>query len=880
MKEYYQLTAEETISHLNSTPTGLSSEDAIRRLEQNGKNSLPKGKQQTITNVFFSQFKNTLVLILLICAIVSYFAGEKIDTLFIIIVILTDAIVGTIQEWHAEQNANHLQNMMTQTSKVLRDKKETEIKTEDLVIGDIIIIESGDKIGADARIIEQNNLSINESILTGESLATTKNNQLISEKTNLSDQTNMCFCGTTVMTGRGKAIITNTGTNTEIGKIAHAVINHQQEKTPLVIRMEKFTKQISYLIAIIAIILTFILYLKNYAPKEIFFTVIALAISAIPEGLPVSLTIALSIASNRMAKRNVIVRKLNAVESLGSCTVIASDKTGTLTLNEQTAKKIILPDESTYEITGQGYNNEGTIQYQNEQAKQNEDTLNELIKLGIINNEAFLEKENNKWNYHGDAIDIAFQVLAQKKEITTNNKILKRIPYESENKYAITYYQENKQNYITMKGSNETVLNYCQTMIVNKQEVPIDKQKIEELHDNLAKQGYRIITIAKGKADNLDTIPTLTLIGLTAFIDPIRKESKQAIDKCKKAGIKVIMITGDHPLTATTIAKELNLIQNENQVATGKQLEMFENKSEQELDQWIQNINVFSRVTPNQKLTIVESYKRLGEFIAVTGDGVNDAPAMKSANIGIAMGSGTDVAKETSSMIITDDNFLSIVAGVEEGRYAYNNIRKVVYLLLSCGISEVLFFTLAIIFNLPMPLVAIQLLWLNLVTNGIQDVALAFEKGDPNIMKQKPRNPKESIFNSLMIKECLIAGLFSGTIVFILWHYLITQKQMDITVARSYILMLMVLIQNIHTFNCRSETVSSFKIPIKNNPIVVLGVLGTLILQLIMNEVPFLSNIIKTTPLSIRTLGTIFLLALPILLLMELFKIINKKTRS
>lgn len=880
MKEYYQLTAEETISHLNSTPTGLSSEDAIRRLEQNGKNSLPKGKQQTITNVFFSQFKNTLVLILLICAIVSYFAGEKIDTLFIIIVILTDAIVGTIQEWHAEQNANHLQNMMTQTSKVLRDKKETEIKTEDLVIGDIIIIESGDKIGADARIIEQNNLSINESILTGESLATTKNNQLIFEKTNLSDQTNMCFCGTTVMTGRGKAIITNTGTNTEIGKIAHAVINHQQEKTPLVIRMEKFTKQISYLIAIIAIILTFILYLKNYAPKEIFFTVIALAISAIPEGLPVSLTIALSIASNRMAKRNVIVRKLNAVESLGSCTVIASDKTGTLTLNEQTAKKIILPDESTYEITGQGYNNEGTIQYQNEQAKQNEDTLNELIKLGIINNEAFLEKENNKWNYHGDAIDIAFQVLAQKKEITTNNKILKRIPYESENKYAITYYQENKQNYITMKGSNETVLNYCQTMIVNKQEVPIDKQKIEELHDNLAKQGYRIITIAKGKADNLDTIPTLTLIGLTAFIDPIRKESKQAIDKCKKAGIKVIMITGDHPLTATTIAKELNLIQNENQVATGKQLEMFENKSEQELDQWIQNINVFSRVTPNQKLTIVESYKRLGEFIAVTGDGVNDAPAMKSANIGIAMGSGTDVAKETSSMIITDDNFLSIVAGVEEGRYAYNNIRKVVYLLLSCGISEVLFFTLAIIFNLPMPLVAIQLLWLNLVTNGIQDVALAFEKGDPNIMKQKPRNPKESIFNSLMIKECLIAGLFSGTIVFILWHYLITQKQMDITVARSYILMLMVLIQNIHTFNCRSETVSSFKIPIKNNPIVVLGVLGTLILQLIMNEVPFLSNIIKTTPLSIRTLGTIFLLALPILLLMELFKIINKKTRS
>ena len=602
---------------------------------------------------------------------------------------------------------------------------------------------------------------------------------------------------------------------------------------------------------------------------------VALSVSAIPEGLPVSLTIALSIATNRMAKRNVIVRKLNAVEALGSCTVIASDKTGTLTLNEQTVKNIVLADGSRYEVSGTGYNNDGEINNID-----NSTFFNKLAQYVTINNEASLYKENGKWEHTGDAMDIALLALSEKIKYQKENlKILSSIPYESENKYsAITYQTNDKNVIITAKGSVEVILDMCNNMYTKNGVEKINKDKIIAENEKLAKAGYRVLAVAaKENCSNDEKLENMTFITLISFLDPIRIEAKDAVETCKKAGIKVIIITGDHTLTAYAIAKDLNIVNDMNEIATGTDIDEYLDKGEKSYDEFVNKTKVFARVTPHQKLEIVNSLKRNGEFVAVTGDGVNDAPAMRASNIGIAMGSGTDVAKETGSMIITDDSFLSIVAGVEEGRYAYDNIRKVINLLISCGIAEVLFFIMAIMLDMEMPLLAIQLLWLNLVTDGIQDVALASEKGEPGVMLRKPRNPKESIFDKYLITETLIAGITIGTIIFLLWYYLINYANIPLHHARTYILMAMVFMQNIHAFNCRSESISVFKIPIKNNYFIVLGVITVLILHLSVTQIPSLSHILDTESLPLIEILSMFIICLPLLFISEIYKFIRRK---
>lgn len=882
MEIWYQKETSEILENLHTSETGISFKEAAYRLKTYGKNELPKAKEKKIFVVFFNQFLNPLVLILIVTGLISMFANEYIDALFILFVILSDAILGTFQEWKAEKNAVSLQNMITVQTKVMRDNKTIQINSEELVPGDIILLESGDKIVADIRFIHTTNVTIDEAFLTGESIAAIKHSNSLSNEVSIVDQNNMGFAGSTVLSGRGTGVVVATGANTELGKIAHNVSSSISSKTPLVIRMEKFTKQIGLLIMMIATLITFILYMKGMAPKEIFFTVVALSISAIPEGLPVSLTIALSIASNRMAKKNVIVRKLNAVEGLGSCTVIATDKTGTLTLNEQTAKILLFPNGKTHTISGEGYNGNGQILNMDENVKS-------FITMGILNNEASLYLENHEWKHYGDSIDVALLSLGYKGGILPQVKkeypILGSIPYESEKKYSAVFFEKEKEVMITLKGSLETILPFCSEMKIENKSVSVNKEEILKQHEELAKHGYRVIAFAVGqkkqfvKKETYDQtdIPKLTFLGLVGFIDPIRAEVPNAIKACKKAGIKVVMVTGDHPLTATAIGKELGLLQQHGKVTTGAELQTYLDKGDLASDNFIKTVSIFSRVTPSQKLAIVESFKRMNEFVAVTGDGVNDAPAMKSAHIGIAMGSGTDVAKETSSLIITDDNFSSIVSGIEEGRFAYNNIRKVIYMLLSCGISEILFFILSMIFNMPIPLVAIQLLWLNLVTDGIQDVALAFEKGDKSIMNAPPRKKTESIFNAIMVEEILISGIIIGTTVFLFWNYLINKLNMDIAEARSYILLLMVFAQNIHVFNCRSEYTSAFKLPIKNNPLIVFGIIATLLLQLIVTEIPIFSNFLKTHPLDFYHILFTFFLTLPLLFAMELFKFIKRK---
>jgi len=870
----YNKNIDEIFQKLNTSTDGLTTIEANKRLKEYGKNALPKKKKDSVLKIFLNEFKDPIIILLLFAILASFIVGEVIDAVAILFIILIDIIMGTYQENKANNTAEALESLVTVKTKVIRNGVLETIDSKDLTIGDYVMLESGDKISADLRIIEASNLTVDESILTGESITVVKNSNIVNkENATINEQSNMLFSGTNVVTGRVKALVVGIGTNTEIGKIALSINNTKEEKSPLTIRVEKFSKQISALVLVVAAIITVLLIIKDVPYNEIFLSVIALAVSAMPEGLPLALTMALTIGSNKMAKKNVIVRKLNSVESLGSCTVIASDKTGTLTVNEQTAKKILLPNNSEYNITGTGYETNGKVMGDNiESAK-------EIALYGVLNNEASI---NN--TPMGDSIDIAFLVLGEKLNIDIHNiKIIDTIPYESENKYSAVFYELNNETYCTVKGSLEKVKEFCTN--INLTNENLDSGILEKQNEMLASNGYRVIALANGKINKQEKycehdIKELTFMGMVGFIDPIRKEAVTSIEECRKAGIKVLMITGDHPLTAYSIAKELKLTNSYNEVTNGKEVDEYLNKTTEEFDKFVKSKTIFTRVTPLQKLEIVESLKRQGEFVAVTGDGVNDAPALKSANIGIAMGSGTDIARETANMIVMDDNFKSIVAGVKEGRIAYSNIRKIVLFLISCGLAEVLFFCLSIIYDLPMPLVAIQLLWLNVVTDGIQDFALSFEKGEKNIMKEKPRDPSEPLFDKHLFIEIIVSGLLIGIVVFLTWYYLINVVNMDVNVARGYIMALMVFIQNIHVFNCRSERNSAFSVSLKSNKLIVIGVICSILLQIVVMEVPLLSAFLKTTSIPFIHLIYLFLLASLVLVFMEIYKLIRKYAKG
>ena len=870
MSQYYSKNVDELFTNLKTSNNGLSSFDVKKRIEKYGYNTIPRKEKDSLFKIFISQLIDPIVLLLFIAVTFSFLSGEIVDGISILVIIFIDLIIGTYEENKANETIDSLERLVPVSVKVIRDSKEVEIDIKDLVPGDIVLLESGDKISSDMRIIEAHNLTVDESILTGESIPITKSSKVLKDRdVPINSQTNMLFAGCNVVTGRGIAIVVGTGINTEIGKIADTLNNGKEEKSPLTIRMEKFSKQISAFIIILSCFLAVLLYVKGFELNEILISVIALAVSALPEGLPLALTMALTIASNKMAKKKVVAKKLYSVEALGSCTVIASDKTGTLTVNEQTAKRIVLPNDLEYEITGTGYMVEGSVIGQKlEYAK-------EIATLGVINNEATFTKEN----LLGDKIDLAFLVLGQKLKIKENVKTIDSIPYESSNGYSAVFYEDNNKVYCTIKGSLEVVSKFCNDINFLKTN---NFNKIYKQNEDLSKDGYRVIAIAKGEVSKKNNytdkdIKNLKFMGLVGFIDPIRKEAIKSIKDSINAGVKVLMITGDHPLTAFKIAKDLQLTKNYDEVATSDEVRTYLKKSDREFDEFVKSKKVFARVSSSEKLRIVESLKRMGEFVAVTGDGVNDALALQAANIGVSMGSGTDIAKDTSKIILLDDNFKSLVNGIFEGRVAYSNIRKIVYFLLSCGFAEVLFFTLSILFNLPMPLLAIQLLWLNVVTDGIQDIALSFEKGDKSVLSTTYQNPRDGLFDRKMISQILVSGITIGLIVFGLWIYLVKNLKLDINVSRTYVMALMIIIQNFHAFNCRSEDKSIGEISLLSNKIFIFGIVGSVILGIAVIQIKFFNSFLKTTGLPLNNLSMLFALGLVILLVMEIYKKVRKK---
>jgi len=867
MKNYYSVDIDDILNELDVTFDGIKSSEVGSRREKYGSNRLPENNSHSLFKIIVSELLDPIVLLLFGAIVVSLIVGEYVDAIAIFVIIIIDLIIGTYQENKANNTIEALAKLVPDDVKVKRDGKDVLIDVSELVVGDLVYLESGDKVSADMRIYEEHNLNVDESILTGESVSVLKNSAILNDNLEIMSQSNMVFAGTTVLTGRAKAIVVDVGSNTEIGKIANTIKNTKEEKSPLTIRIDKFSKQICRLVLILAVVLFILLSGKNMPMQEVLLSVVALAVSAMPEGLPLALTMALTIASNKMAKKNVVAKKLQAVESLGSCTVIASDKTGTLTVNEQTAKRIVLPNDVYFDITGSGYNKEGKV------IGDNLDLAKEIALLGVLNNEADISGDKRI----GDSIDLAFLVLGEKLKVGKNNiKILDIIPYESQNKYSAVFYEKNGEVYCTIKGSIEVLINYCTSSNNVKK---FDKNKLIEQNETLSRDGYRVISIANGKVkrkDNYseDDIKGLSFMGQVGFIDPIREEAKDSIKSCEKAGIRVIMITGDHPLTAFKIAKDLELVDDYNYVTTSSEVEKYLKMGDREFDEFVRKKVVFSRVTPIEKLKIIESLKRQGEFVSVTGDGVNDAPALHAANVGIAMGSGSDIAKESSKLVLMDDNFKSIVSGIFEGRVAYANIRKIVYFLISCGLAEVLFFVLSIIFNLPVPLLAIQLLWLNVVTDGIQDIALSFEDGEEQIKNEKPRSPKENLFDKSLIEEILLSGISIGLIVFGVWVYLLKVVHMDTYVARGYIIILMIIMQNLHAFNCRSEKKSIFSIKTVN-PIFIYGVFISIVLGILMMEVPILSTFLKTSPIPIMHILYLFIYGSIIIVIIELYKIIK-----
>ena len=838
---------------LSCTPHGLSTAEVQQRQSEYGPNLLPEKGPTPLWLIILRQFISPLIYILVAAAVVSVLIGDLKDAGFIAAVLLLNAVIGAYQEWQAEQSSHALRKLLHMHAQVERDGEVFEVKAEEVVPGDILCLESGNRVPADIRLISAQGLEVDESLLTGESLAVRKNSTWIGEEeTTLADRQNMAYAGSLVARGRAKGVVVSTGTATSVGQLALDLMENSGGKPPLLERMERFTNKVAIGTVVASGGIGLLgMAMWGYTLTETFFLIVALAVSAIPEGLPVAITVALAVATTRMSQRNVIVRRLTAVEGLGSCTLIATDKTGTLTCNELTVREIYLANGDRFHVTGQGFAPHGEVLLDGKQIENAEHPqLLKMVRAGVLCNEAELHHRNEDWIWHGDAVDVAVLSLGvklgcQHESLSESYPQINSIPFESEHQFSATFHQHQQQVEVMVKGAPERVLDMCGNPLSHTERAQWEQAALE-----MATRGFRVLAVAQGQlpeAPHPEDAPPqpahLTLLGLFGMIDPLRAGVREAVADCHSAGVLVTMVTGDHRLTALAIARDLGLAQREEQVVTAAELT---DKTPEQIGKMIQDVRVFARVTPRQKLQIVEAARAAGHFVAVTGDGVNDAPALRAANIGVAMGkAGTDVAREAAELVLKDDNFSSIVGGIEEGRIAYDNIRKVIYLLVSMGAAELLMVLLAVITGLPVPLLPVQLLWLNLVTNGIQGVALAFEPGEGDSLRRKPRPPNEPIFNRLMVERMLVAVLMVGGGGFLIYDIAI-RLGWAVADARNLLLLTMVLFENFHIGNCRSETHSAFSMSPLRSPVLFFGTLGAFLTHLAGMYLPFFQDMLNT----------------------------------
>lgn len=874
---------------------GLSSEEANNKLKEYGPNALPETQRKSIIITFLKQFCDPLIYLLLFGAVFSMFLKEFSDGIFIAVILTINAIIGAIQEISADKSANSLKNMVKSKIVVIRDGEEKEIDSELLVPQDIVILKEGTRVPADIVLLSSENLEVNESMLTGESIAVKKDaNYIQKENASIQEKFNEIFAGTTIVKGIAFGEVKATGLKTEMGKIADKLVEKTDAETPLTIRMEKFTKSLTIGIGVGIVFILIAAILRGESIKETIMMSISLCVAAVPESLPIATTIVLAVGTSKMAKHNVIVRHLSAVESLGSCTVIASDKTGTLTKNEMTVEKVIDINGNELDLDKDKkiIKHIGLLKEKDDKNFNNK--YDDYLKLLFLSMTLPNEGKHNPDGYFGDAVDIAFLKFVNNNGYNVNDIIknypnVKMLYYTSANMCSASVNKVDEKLLTFVKGAPEKVLSLCKknNSVFNIFKKTIDYTHIYEKLEELADNGYRVLAVAYKDSEakdienfGLDSLNDLNFMGLIAMIDPLKNEVKDSIKECQEAGINIVMITGDNPKTAYNIGRELNFVNSQDEVKTGLQVRETLNNGESYLDKMGEKTKVYSRMEPTQKLDIVQSLIRNGNFVAVTGDGVNDAPALKNANVGVAMGKGgTDIAKESADIILMDDNFASIVYAVKAGRITYNNIRKLIFFAISSGIPKIIFFIATIFMGLPIPFNAIQLLWLNVMTEGVQDIFLGFEEEEGGEMKQKPRDPQEPIFNKRMKSRC---GLFIGFIAIlstIVYYYCINMLHFSAMKSTTIMLTLLVFIQNMQVLNARSETRSLFTHSFAKNKKILFGIFIVVLIHLFAVSNSFMNKVLKIEALNLKEIAILLVIASSMIILSEIEKFFyrNKK---
>jgi Ca2+-transporting ATPase len=869
---------------------GLTAVEARARLAKFGPNSLPEPRPPSFLRLFLQQFLSPLIYILVAAAAVSIAIGDAKDALFIAIVLLLNAVIGAVQEYSAGQAAAALRAHDQPLALVMRDGARQEIDARELVPGDYALLEAGRRAPADIRLLEADDLRCDESLLTGESLPVRKSPQPESED-RAARRAGMVFAGSMATRGRGAGVVEATGLSTEVGKIAERLVEPSVSQPPLMIRMERFSRIIAMMIVAAIAVLAAIGFARQMPIVDIFMMAVGLAVAAIPEGLPVAISVALAISMRRMAKADVIVRRMPAVESLGSCTMIATDKTGTLTLNQLTVTEIALPDGALLTCEPEGA--AGACAFHGAEGGRSDLIVAALMRAAALPNEAEIRKEQEEIRGVGDTVDVALLVAAHRggvvhEELRLRYPMVKRIPYEPDLRFSASFHrhEEAEKVLVFAKGAPEVLIAMSSRMDVGGTAAPIDREKLIAQKDALSAKGLRVLAFVEGEIAATPGhqygpghLENLVFLGMVGMKDPLRPEAARAIADCYGAGIEVAMVTGDSPGTAAAIAGQAGMVFTPDQVVTGEEVRRAEEEGEASLDALSRRARIYARVEPIQKLAIVLSLARGGHFVAVTGDGVNDAPALKHAHVGVAMGKhGTDVAKESADIIVADDNFASILRGVMEGRVAYANIRKVIFLLVSTGAAELLLFLLAIPLGLPMPLLPVQLLWLNLVTNGVQHVALAAEKPEGDELTYPPRRPQEPIFDRLMIERNVYSAIVMACVSFIVFDWLLDHGY-DVTHARNLVLLLFVLFENFQALNARSEHHSIFHRSLLTSPMLVASVIGAQILHLAAMHVPSIANMLRLEPVTFAEWGVLALAASTVMIVIEIDKWIAGRRR-
>jgi len=878
---WHTLTPEETLERLGSSEEGLSSEEAEQRLAEYGPNQLEEIYRPSKARIFLRQFENYLIIVLLAASAISWIAGETTNSYVIVGIIFFISLVGFVQEYRAERAMEALQEMVAPEANVLRSGQMTRIPVKGLVPGDVVYLEAGDKVPADGRVLEETSLQVVESSLTGESVPEIKGTEAVAEETHLADRTSMVYMGTIVVYGNCRAVVTGTGTDTELGRIS-GLVQKRPEDPPIKIKFQQLAKQLALVVLTACTIIFAVEVYRGSPVLETLIIAAALAVAGIPESLPFVTTITLAYGTQIMAKKNAIIRRLPAVETLGSTTVICTDKTGTLTRGEMMVRRIWTTRD--VEVTGSGYDPAGSFILDGREADPKENRhLTLLLAAGVLCNNSKLEEGPQGWRVIGDPTEGALIVAAAKASVLDWVEGFyvseeEEFPFDSEMRRMTTVHKSSEGLTVSMKGAPETVLEFCSRIMRDGTEESIvseDRSRTLAAADEMAGRGLRILALARKEMEAQASLEReevesgLTFLGLVGMMDPPREEAKEAIKVCKKAGIKPVMITGDHKLTASAIGRELGILNQGGRVLEGTDLEKMKDG---ELFELIEEVSIFARTTAEHKVRIVEAFRGKGHVVAMTGDGVNDAPALRTADIGVAMGkTGTEVSKEASDMVIADDNFATIVSAVEEGRRIYANIRKASSYLLSCNFAEVMTIFVGVMLGLPVPLLALQILWINIVTDEFPAIGLAVEPGHSDLMTRGPRDPDEPILTRGLFLYTLgiSATIFAGT----LGLYASSLRSgVPIEEARTTVFAALVIFELYNAYNSRSLRDSFFSMDPRSNKKLFLGLAASLTALLVAIYAPFMQELFDTAPLGAESWGTIVIVASAVVVVAEIFK--------